>query len=373
MKTLFSYHNLPALVAHVIADTASSIHSSWAVAMSTFADGLFPLSVFGEHPCLEACVRDIGNVIWRERQSCNLACMDLLEFSDVRRPAGAPRIVCPLTVGPTTCLLAFGPRRDGGEYSASDVALLKGLTGQLSEFRDEIPAESRLVPVEGFDYFGVQHNFLETGGPEGGGGFLDLMSFDAASLFVSMAGLAEPEPFSEIIMAGIQASLHSLARSSEGEVSKLVCELNHIVRELAPRSFLASIFVGQFDSARQHLRYVNAGYQAPLLIRANRIRAVRLESTAAMLGLTDSAPCWHRTIPMQPRDVFLALPEDCPVTGERAGLEVVLKHREASSGELAAMIGMRLKGLGEDRPVVVVRATERPIEMQPFGAMEMAA
>jgi len=362
MKTLLSYHNLPALIAHVTADTAGSIHSSWAVAMSTFADGLFPLSVFGEHPSLEACVRDIGNVIWRERQSCNLACMDLLEFSDVQRPAGAPRIICPLTVGPTTCLLAFGPRRDGGEYSLSDLALLKGLTGHLSEFRDEITVESRLLPVEGFDYFGVQQTL-----PEGGGGFLDLMSFDAASLFVSMAGPAEPEPFSEIIMAGIQASLHALARSSEGEVSKLVCELNHIVRELAPRSFLASIFVGQFDSARQHLRYVNAGYQAPMLIKANRIRAVRLESTAAMLGLTDSAPCWHRTIPLQPRDVFLALPEDCPVTGERVALEVVLKHREASSGELAAMIGTRLQDLGEDRPVVVVRATE------PLRAMEMAA
>ena len=306
---------------------------------------MFPLSITGTYPCIETCVRDTGNILWRVRQTHDLASVGLMEFPGPNRPETAPRLLCPMTIGGATCLLAFGPRNDGREYSASDRGLVASLADEMprighSEIGHSEIGHARIgnygcacAPpprVEGIDCFGAFN------------GFLELISFEPFSLFISIAGAFQPEFPAAFMVAGIQASLRSLARTSNGKVSKLICELNRMVRELAPRSFLAPLFLGHFDSARQELRYVNAGYQPPLLIKGNRTRALRLEPTAAMLGLTDSAPCWHRTIPLQPRDVFVALPEDCPVSAERAVLDVVLKHREASSAELACLIGQRI-------------------------------
>lgn len=369
MKTSLHYSNLPALIGHVTSGIAESVNSSWAVAMSTFADGLFPLAVVGSHPSIESCVRDIGNVVWRERQAHGLSAMDPLEFDGANRPGYAPRIVCPLTVGSTTCLLAFGPRKDGREYSASDRALLAALTAPISEPVDDTPGQPEQPSVQGIDYFAAQPRI-----PQHSGDFLDLLSLEESSLLVSLGSAsrnnAEPaESSASVIMAGVVASLRALARATSATVSTLVCELNRIVRELAPRSFFADIFLGNFDVARHQLHYVNAGFQPPLLIKANRIRAARLEANAAVLGLTDLTPCWHRTLPLQPGDVFVALPDDSPVASERVALEVVLSHRDASSLELAGLIGHRIgyPAARAEQTVVVVRAT------QPQPSFQLAA
>ncbi len=370
MKSLNSCGSISALITHVTVTASESVNSKWAVAMSILDDGLFPLSVVGEQPPIEACVRDIDNFLWRQRGSGNLAGMQLLEVSGAERPDVAPRIICPLTVGSAMCLLAFGPRRDGLEYSMADRALLTGLTGELSVYdRYEEFAASPALPggidIDGIDYYAPPDSLSQ-----------DLLSFEPSSLFVSLA--SEPNTPAPVIMAGIRASLRALAAAStrlgKCEVSNLVCELNRIVRELAPRSFLAALFLGHFDSARQQLRYVNAGFQSPLLIRGNKFRAVQLEPTAAMLGLTDAAPCWHRTMALHPRDVFVALPDDSPAASERAALDVVLTHRDASSIELAGMIAHRLTGSASDiPPVVVVRATEPRRSLEPFGALTAVA
>ena len=344
--------SLPELINQVTNSVAESLGSSWAVSISTYADGLFPLSVYGNHPCIESCVRHIGNVVWRERQISGLASMGVVAFSGTNRPDAAPRMICPLTVGSTTCLLVFGPKLDGREYSAADRTLVSGLTTRLPAVEECLPPQPA---PEGIDYFGACGRREETDGE-----FCDFISCEPSSLLVTLGEVAAADTASTIIMAGLLASLRALAQENSGKLSKLVDQLNRIVRGLAPSNFLAAMFLGYFNSERQYLRYVNAGHEPPLLIRANRVHALRLETTTAALGLTDSAKCGHRTIPLQPHDVFVALADNRPVWSERVVLDVVLKNPEAPCGELARLIGERFGDWPAPMPVVVVRATEPP-------------
>jgi sigma-B regulation protein RsbU (phosphoserine phosphatase) len=74
-----------------------------------------------------------------------------------------------------------------------------------------------------------------------------------------------------LIMSVVQASLRII--SSEGDVPlpRLVARMNEFVYRSTPGSKYATFFYAQLDGPLRHLRYVNAGHNAPYLFRADAV------------------------------------------------------------------------------------------------------
>src|SRR4029453_11205094 len=72
-----------------------------------------------------------------------------------------------------------------------------------------------------------------------------------------------------LIMSVVQASLRLIA--SEGDVPppRLVARMNEFIYRSTPGSKYATFFYAQLDEQRR-LRYVNAGHNAPYLLRAGQ-------------------------------------------------------------------------------------------------------
>ena len=148
-----------------------------------------------------------------------------------------------------------------------------------------------------------------------------------------------------------------------------VRDLNRMVWEVSPDNFYATMFYAHIDGPRHELHYVNAGHDRVILLRDDLTRAVNLESTGTVLGLSTKAAYDQRTIPLEPGDVLVAVTDgitdaadsDGHMLDEDAILQVVRDHPEGSSSDLAGYIIREVDAFtggalpADDRTVVVVR------------------
>ncbi len=66
----------------------------------------------------------------------------------------------------------------------------------------------------------------------------------------------------------------------------MIARLNRLVFESSAPNRYARFFPGTYDAASRVLRYVNAGHNPPIVIRAND-KVLRLEASGSVVGLLD--------------------------------------------------------------------------------------
>ncbi|MEO8662276.1 MAG: PP2C family protein-serine/threonine phosphatase [Bryobacteraceae bacterium] len=379
MRSTSLVETASSLLAQITVDLADCVDSSWALALAKVGTGYLPLYTFGHHPNLEWCV----------------AALEGRAVDDGKLPADwSPRITCPVQGhGGLSALLAFGPRCDGGEYTAKDrslifraaahvsfllseermaakvgieMARLQRLTEEMASARE---VQDRLFPsampaVKGLDYYGECHPTDEVGGD-----LFDFVPAGNSSLLVSIGDVSGKGVPAALIMAGIQATLRVLSSIAGGRISNLMQDLNRMVWRLCPERFYATLFYARVDSARQELNYVNAGHDRAMLLRDNGSRVLNLETTGTVLGLSTKTVYQQRTIPLEPGDVFVAVTDGITEARSRGGevldeqvvLEAVRDRPDAPASELAASILSAVDSFTggadqeDDRTVVVVR------------------
>ena len=103
-----------------------------------------------------------------------------------------------------------------------------------------------------------------------GGDYYDFVELRDRELGIALADVSGKGVAAALIMSVVQASLRIIA--SEGDVSppRLVARMNQFVHRSTPSSKYATFFYAQLDHERRRLRYVNAGHNAPYLLRAGR-------------------------------------------------------------------------------------------------------
>jgi phosphoserine phosphatase RsbU/P len=110
--------------------------------------------------------------------------------------------------------------------------------------------------------------------------YFSLPSGEAALLVGDVAGKGVP---AAILMANIQATLRArLPR--ERELATLAVDLDWELDASTPRSAYLTLFMAILDPGARRLRYVNAGQNPPILLRASG-GLVRLDATGRPLGL----------------------------------------------------------------------------------------
>jgi len=130
---------------------------------------------------------------------------------------------------------------------------------------------------------------------------------DAASggkLLLVMADVAGKSVPAALLMATLQASLHTLA--SEGlPLTQLAERLNHYAcaHSLEGRRFTTGV-IGEYDPSTRRLVYVNAGHNSPVLRRTNG-GIERLESGGLPFGILREATFVAASIDLQPGDTLV--------------------------------------------------------------------
>jgi sigma-B regulation protein RsbU (phosphoserine phosphatase) len=106
-----------------------------------------------------------------------------------------------------------------------------------------------------------------------------------------------------ILMASLQACLHSCARDSDGMLP-LVERLNEFTfsRSLDGQRF-TTVFLAQLDVEQRLLEYVNAGHEFPILRRAGGA-IERLETGGLPLGVVHHATYQSATVSLEPGDTL---------------------------------------------------------------------
>jgi sigma-B regulation protein RsbU (phosphoserine phosphatase) len=146
---------------------------------------------------------------------------------------------------------------------------------------------------------------------------------DAASggkLLLVMADVAGKSVPAALLMATLQASLHTLA--SEGlPLTQLAERLNHYAcaHSLEGRRFTTGV-IGEYDPSTRRLVYVNAGHNSPVVRRTNG-GTERLESGGLPFGILRETTFVAASVDLQPGDTLVLFTDGVVEAFNSAGEE----------------------------------------------------
>ena len=160
-------------------------------------------------------------------------------------------------------------------------------------------------------------------------------------------------------MSVVQASLRII--SSEGDVPppRLVARMNDFVYRSTPASKYATFFYAQLDEQRRQLRYVNAGHNAPYLLRAGRRSTAdsaspeieELSVGGTVVGMFPEMSYEEATVELCPGDVLLAFTDGVPEAhnpeneefGEERLQQLLRQTAHLPADEISARISAEMK------------------------------
>ena len=153
-----------------------------------------------------------------------------------------------------------------------------------------------------------------------GGDYYDFVELRDRAIGIALADVSGKGVAAALIMSVVQASLRII--SSEGDVPppRLVARMNEFVYRSTPASKYATFFYAQLDEQRRQLRYVNAGHNAPYLLRAGwrstagsappEIEELSIGGT--VVGMFPEMEYEEATVELCPGDVLLAFTDGVP-------------------------------------------------------------
>jgi sigma-B regulation protein RsbU (phosphoserine phosphatase) len=120
-----------------------------------------------------------------------------------------------------------------------------------------------------------------------GGDYDDIIELGDARIVIVMGDVAGKGMPAALLMALLQGSLRTLITAGlRGQ--ELMRRLNEYLCDNIPSDKLVTLFYGELDTATGNLKYVNAGHNAPFLVRAAQ-PIERLTSTGIVLGVLRDA------------------------------------------------------------------------------------
>jgi phosphoserine phosphatase RsbU/P len=239
-------------------------------------------------------------------------------------------------------VMALGPKLSEEPYSRSDrrllssVALQTGLaiensalvhhlaqeSAQRQRFDREIEiarqVQERLLPqiyplVKGIDFAGYSRTAQEVGGD-----YYDFIALETGRLGIAIGDVSGKGISSALLMASIRAALHGLTFSGTLSLARIIEGLNRIIYDSSTSNRFVTFFFGEYDPSTRTLDYVNAGHNAPVLLRPTApgqdsfcspegpCMVQRLETGGPVLGIFTDVQYEQGQLQLQPYDALIA-------------------------------------------------------------------
>ena len=136
------------------------------------------------------------------------------------------------------------------------------------------------------------------------GDYYDFLPLEAGKTGIAVGDVAGKGLPAALLMASLQGSLRSLAPLAEDGPAILAAELNAQLYALTERNRFTTFFWAVFDERPRSLTWVNAGHNAPMLIRAGG-DVERLRASGPPLGAVPKAAYSQTTTALSPGDLLV--------------------------------------------------------------------
>ena len=239
-------------------------------------------------------------------------------------------------------VMALGPKLSEEPYSRSDrqllssVALQTGLAIESNNLVHNLAEESarrqrisreieiarevqeRLLPqvypaVAGLEFAGCSRTAQEVGGD-----YYDFIELENGNLGIAIGDVSGKGISAALLMASIRAALHGLTFSGTLNLARVMQGLNRIIYDSSTSNRFVTLFFGEYDPAARTFHYVNAGHNAPVILRPSSpevnsdynpespYTVERLESGGPVIGILEGLQFEQGCVQLQPHDVFVA-------------------------------------------------------------------
>ena len=153
-----------------------------------------------------------------------------------------------------------------------------------------------------------------------GGDYYDFVELRDRGIGIALADVSGKGVAAALIMSVVQASLRIISSEEDVPPPRLVARMNEFVYRSTPGSKYATFFYAQLDQQGRQLRYVNAGHNAPYLLRAGRQSTVdsasaeieELSVGGTVVGMFPEMEYEEATVELCPGDVLLAFTDGVP-------------------------------------------------------------
>src|SRR5271168_9627 len=100
-----------------------------------------------------------------------------------------------------------------------------------------------------------------------GGDYYDFLPLQGGRWGIAIGDVSGKGIGAALIMASLQASLRAQALRPHLDLHTLIADVNRLVFESSPADLFASLFYAEYEPATRILKYVNAGHNAPIVVR----------------------------------------------------------------------------------------------------------
>jgi sigma-B regulation protein RsbU (phosphoserine phosphatase) len=187
-----------------------------------------------------------------------------------------------------------------------------------SEIEIARQVQERLLPqsyptVDGLDFAGFSRTAQEVGGD-----YYDFIALESGRLGIAIGDVSGKGISAALLMASIRAALHGLTFSGLLNLARLIEGLNRIIYDSSTNNRFVTFFFGEYDPATRTLDYVNAGHNAPALLRPAAADksgfctpetpcvVQRLEIGGPVVGIFSEVHYEQGRLQLQPYDVLVA-------------------------------------------------------------------
>ena len=229
-------------------------------------------------------------------------------------------------------IMALGPKQSEAAYSKSDLSLLQmlatqtGLALEVSELahslaheaarRERANREMEIAREVQERLFPQMMPSLPGGSIAGscrpaqgvGGDYFDVFPLVDGRLGLAIGDVSGKGISAALLMASLRASLRGVTIDNPREFAKLMDKVNRLVYEASADNRYATFFFGALDPETLVLECVNAGHNAPLVLRQREggvAEILRIEADGPVVGLLPLAPYSEQRLQLAPGDLLV--------------------------------------------------------------------
>lgn len=219
----------------------------------------------------------------------------------------------------------------------------------------------RAVPaLEGYDLTGSNRPCRTVGGD-----YYDF-ALEGGLLLLALGDVSGKGTGAALLMTVLRAAVR--AHWADAMPAEAVARINRSICQNVPENKYITFFMAQLEPASGRLSYVNAGHNAPLLVRGEG-GVESLSEGGMVLGLFEGVPYTQHVVEMRPRDVLVVFSDGVSETfgpdgeefGDRRVAELVADHRQLGAGALEAELLRQLESFScgaratDDRTLIVLK------------------
>ncbi len=253
-------------------------------------------------------------------------------------------------------VMALGPKQSEAAYSKSDLHLLQvlatqtGMALEVSELAHSLANEAaqrervnreieiahevqqRLFPQEMPMLTGASVAGACRPAQGVGGDYYDVFPLQDGRLGLAIGDVSGKGISAALLMASLRASLRGVTLDNPRDFAKLMDKVNRLVYEASADNRYATFFFGALNPVTRMLECVNAGHNAPLVLRqkpGGESEILRLEADGPVVGLLPFAPYSEQTLQLEPGDLLVTYTD---------GISEAMTHDDEEWGEERMMI-----------------------------------